>query len=316
MPLTFIDLFCGIGGFHFGIQRALPDAECVLACDINAVAQRKYEAIHGLKPHGDITSITSPPHADLVCGGFPCQPFSSSGLQNGLNDHRGNLFFEIIAFIKRMPNKPILLLENVKNILRIQKGEVLSLFVKTLVAEGYVVNFEVLSPHQFGTPQHRPRVFFVAHPTTAMDFTPLRAEASPVRLCDVLDTTHPPFHKGFTILPEVRETPKTHLRFIGYTPGSVRDPSKKPSSQGYHHDDNRIFGTRGTSPAILTHNVVHLLDEATNTPFTLTKAERHRIMSFPESMNASLHQLGNAVCPVVVEAIVRQMLAQGLLAST
>ena len=80
---TFIDLFCGIGGFHCALSSL--GARCVFASDIDKFAKAVYEKNYGLRPHGDITKIKVediPPH-DIICAGFPCQPFSISGDQKG-----------------------------------------------------------------------------------------------------------------------------------------------------------------------------------------------------------------------------------------
>jgi len=78
--LKFIDLFCGIGGFRYAFERA--GCECVFSSDWDRFSQQTYEANFGEKPHGDIHSVAVadiPPH-DILCGGFPCQPFSLAGV--------------------------------------------------------------------------------------------------------------------------------------------------------------------------------------------------------------------------------------------
>ena len=98
---TFIDLFCGIGGFH----QAMTDlgGECVYACDIDADCRKTYERNYGIKPDGDITKVEAsdiPPH-DVLCGGFPCQAFSKAGKRLGFADEtKGTLFFDICRILK------------------------------------------------------------------------------------------------------------------------------------------------------------------------------------------------------------------------
>ena len=81
----FIDLFCGIGGFHLALSSF--GAECVFASDIDKHAKVVYEKNHRFRPHGDITQIPvrDIPEHDIVCAGFPCQPFSISGKQKGFD---------------------------------------------------------------------------------------------------------------------------------------------------------------------------------------------------------------------------------------
>ena len=95
----FIDLFCGIGGFHLALSSF--GASCVFASDIDYYAQTSYQKNFGIVPYGDITKIIVKdiPHHDILCAGFPCQPFSISGNRKGFDDDqgRGKLFFNIIA---------------------------------------------------------------------------------------------------------------------------------------------------------------------------------------------------------------------------
>ena len=97
---SFIDLFCGIGGFHLALSSL--GAKCVFASDINEKACKVYEQNFSLKPRGDITKIKCKeiPAHDILCAGFPCQPFSISGNQHGFEDKNGKLFFEIIRIAR------------------------------------------------------------------------------------------------------------------------------------------------------------------------------------------------------------------------
>jgi DNA (cytosine-5)-methyltransferase 1 len=103
--LTFVDLFSGIGGFHLGLEHAAHGAgygiKLQFASDINEPACRVYQENYGDAPEGDVTKIqtSEASGADLLFGGFPCQPFSNSGLKRGLDDERGGLFFEIKRLI-------------------------------------------------------------------------------------------------------------------------------------------------------------------------------------------------------------------------
>jgi DNA (cytosine-5)-methyltransferase 1 len=114
--IKFIDLFAGIGGFHQALKN-IGGFECVFASELDKDASYIYELNHGIKALSDITKIHEkqiPPH-DLICAGFPCQPFSKSGYQQGFDDIRGTLFFDIIRIAKEHKPK-IILLENVSNI--------------------------------------------------------------------------------------------------------------------------------------------------------------------------------------------------------
>lgn len=158
---TFIDLFAGIGGFHYALKSF--GAKAVFASEIDKKAAKIYEINHGLKPHGDITKIeveTIPIH-DILCGGFPCQAFSISGKQKGFEDTRGTLFFDI-ARIAYHHKPKILLLENVKNFVRHNQGKTLKTVISTLENLNYNVFYKVLNTSHFGLPQNRERVYIVA----------------------------------------------------------------------------------------------------------------------------------------------------------
>jgi len=156
----FIDLFCGIGGFRVALEKK--GFECVFSSDIDKVAQGMYFKNFGEKPEGDLTEIPEKriPSHDILCAGFPCQSFSISGKQGGINDKRGRLFYEIIR-IAEYHQPIIMILENVKNILSIDNGKVIKTIEAKLFEIGYDVQRHVLNASNFGIPQSRERVYFV-----------------------------------------------------------------------------------------------------------------------------------------------------------
>jgi len=160
--LKFIDLFCGIGGFHLAMKSL--GAECVLACDIDTKCREVYKNNFGLEPKEDITKlkVEDIPDFDILCGGFPCQAFSHAGKQGGLDDVRGTLFLDVCRIL-RGKNPKYFLLENVKNLTGHDGGKSWTTIHKCLVESGYRTYDTpiVLSPHQIGVPQHRQRVFIL-----------------------------------------------------------------------------------------------------------------------------------------------------------
>lgn len=161
--LKFIDLFCGIGGFHQVLHKY--NSKCVFACDIDENCRKMYEKNYGIKPEGDITKINiqNIPQFDILCGGFPCQSFSNSGKKKGFKDDRGNLFENILS-IATVKKPLFMFLENVKHIKKIDNGNVFKHIIKRINECGYIVNDDTvfeLSPHQLGIPQQRERVIFV-----------------------------------------------------------------------------------------------------------------------------------------------------------
>jgi DNA (cytosine-5)-methyltransferase 1 len=166
---TFIDLFAGIGGFHLALSDL--GGECVFASEIDTDAAAVYAENFDLKPAGDIRAVhvDQIPQHDVLCAGFPCQPFSKSGAQMGLDDEtRGTLFFEI-ARIAEARRPRFLMLENVRNIAKHDNGRTWRVIIGRLRELGYRVSTDplIFSPHllppdQGGAPQFRERVFVLA----------------------------------------------------------------------------------------------------------------------------------------------------------
>ncbi len=163
MPLQFIDLFAGLGGFHLALEGM--GHECVFASELKDDLRKIYNVNFPNTPiYGDITQINPaeiPPH-DVLCAGFPCQPFSQAGKRQGFADEkeRGNLFDNICEIVDE--HKPrFIFLENVSNLKGHDKGNTWKTIKQKLDDLDYWVDAEILSPHQFGIPQHRRRIYIV-----------------------------------------------------------------------------------------------------------------------------------------------------------
>ena len=117
---------------------------------------------YGLKPVKDIKDINEKtlPDFDILCGGFPCQPFSNGGNKKTFEDKRGLLFDEIMRIVKEKQPR-FLFLENVKHILKVSDGEVLAYIEQQIDEHGYVLQRFQMSPHDYGVPQQRERIYFV-----------------------------------------------------------------------------------------------------------------------------------------------------------
>ena len=159
----FIDLFCGIGGFH----QAMSDlgGTCVFASDIDADCRKTYQRNYNLEPAGDITKIDAKdiPEHEVLCAGFPCQAFSKAGKRLGFADEtKGTLFFDILRIMEYHKPK-YALLENVRNLASHDKGNTWRVIHDSLAELGYnVIDYPVIfSPHYLGIPQHRERVFIM-----------------------------------------------------------------------------------------------------------------------------------------------------------
>jgi len=158
--MRFVDLFAGLGGFHQGLVRL--GHRCVFASEIDPELAELYHRNLGLKPAGDIrAAIANVPAHDILCAGFPCQPFSKAGEQKGFTcPEWGDLFDYVVAILKRHAPR-YLMLENVPNLLRHADGQTWTKISERLRQLGYNVDWTRLSPHMFGVPQVRERAFIV-----------------------------------------------------------------------------------------------------------------------------------------------------------
>lgn len=180
-PLTFIDLFAGIGGFH----KAFHDcgAECVFVSEWDDAARKTYKANYQkISPKifedeeklfaGDITKVKAEdiPDFDILTGGFPCQPFSQAGLKKGFNEARGTLFFDVARIMKAKQPKAFFL-ENVRGLLTHNEGKTFAT-IKRIIEEDldYSFYYKVVKASDFGVPQHRPRLFMVGFKDEGIDF--------------------------------------------------------------------------------------------------------------------------------------------------
>lgn len=250
MSLKFIDLFAGLGGFHVGLTSL--GMECVFASEINKTMATLYEQNYGFSGvEGDIKQIPEEaiPKHDILCAGFPCQPFSKSGKQHGLLDTvRGNLFYDILRIVKLHRPKYILL-ENVANLHKHDEGNTWRTIKSSLEALEYKVDHRILSPHQFGIPQIRQRMFIVAcsegldhfdwpapgsYPTMSvadiLEENPVGVSCIPFREKSVLDT----WQRFLDAIPATAELPSFPIwatEFGATYPFEKQVPAMLTSSQ-------------------------------------------------------------------------------------
>lgn len=156
----FIDLFSGIGGFHQAMKNL--GGKCVFASEIDPYAIESYKENYGIDSSHNIveTKAEDIPQHDVLCAGFPCQPFSKAGDQMGFEDKtKGTLFFEICRILK-YHKTPYIILENVRNLVSHDNGKTWNVIRDSLKELGYVITEEplIISPHQLGIPQLRERV--------------------------------------------------------------------------------------------------------------------------------------------------------------
>ncbi|MEL6467782.1 MAG: DNA (cytosine-5-)-methyltransferase [Pseudomonadota bacterium] len=158
--MKFIDLFAGLGGFHQALSAR--GGECVFASELNADLADLYEMNFGIRPAGDIRKVDlqAIPDHNVLCAGFPCQPFSKAGDQKGLECPQwGNLFDYVVAILK-IKKPRYFIIENVPNLVRHNGGKTWETICRQLAAD-YDISDQKLSPHMFGIPQKRERAFIV-----------------------------------------------------------------------------------------------------------------------------------------------------------
>lgn len=168
---TFVDLFAGIGGFHAALSAM--GGRCVYAVEIDPQAAKVYQRNWGLDPLGDVTMDANDrtmtvPHHDVLVAGFPCQPFSKSGAQRGMDETRGTLYWNILKIIQEHHPK-LVLLENVRNLAGPRHLHEWQVIIETLRSQGYrvadvpaIFSPHLLPPERGGRPQVRERVFIAA----------------------------------------------------------------------------------------------------------------------------------------------------------
>lgn len=299
----FIDLFCGIGGFRFAFERI--GGRCVFSSDWDKYSQITYAANFGEKPHGDITAVpvADIPAHDILCGGFPCQPFSLAGVskknslgrKHGFEDERqGNLFFSIRDILKH--HRPAaFVLENVKNLKSHDKGNTFRVIYDTLTRElGYQVHYKIIDA-QSVVPQHRERIFLVGFREPRYFEFPSFPQEGP-KLASILEKEVP---AKYTLTDKLWEylqnyAKKHQAAGNGFGFGLVTGKSTtRTLSARYHKDGSEILVSQGPG----------------KNPRRLTPRECARLMGYPADFKITVsdtqayRQFGNSVVVPVVERI-------------
>lgn len=167
--MRFIDLFAGLGGFHQALARL--GHECVFASELDPVLADTYEKNFGIRPVGDIriAHVDVPEH-DVLCAGFPCQPFSKAGSQMGFSCPESGDLFEYVLKIVQERQPEFIILENVPNLIKHNKGETWKSINNHLSAAGYDIDSRKVSPHRLGIPHARERAFIVGRRSSLKGF--------------------------------------------------------------------------------------------------------------------------------------------------
>ena len=221
--MKFIDLFAGLGGFHLALSRL--GHHCVFASELDSRLQGLYEQNFGMLPQGDIRGIdiNSIPQHHILCAGFPCQPFSKAGEQNGVSCPQwGNLFEDYVLGIAKKHQPNFMILENVSNLERHDGGRTWGKMRQMIQNLGYEVDAKVLSPHKFGIPQIRERFFIVANKKGLKRFKWPEETYEPVSINSVLDLKP---KDAKTLSPQVLECLYVWQDFLKKSPKDLQLPS-------------------------------------------------------------------------------------------
>lgn len=306
--MKFIDLFAGIGGIRIAFERA--GGQCVFTSEWNRFAQETYAANFGELPAGDICSIKADeiPSHDILCAGFPCQPFSIAGVSkknslgraHGFADReQGNLFFEIMRILRY--HKPeIVFLENVKNLVSHDRGRTFRTILKLLESAGYNVNWKVYDAAAF-VPQHRERTIIVGSLSGEITL-PEPPAHEPHQLGDVLqrriDARYTLSDKLWNYLQQHAAKHREKGNGFGFGLAS-RDGITRTLSARYYKDGSEI-----------------LIPQRGRNPRRLTPRECARLMGFPDTFRIPVsdtqayRQFGNSVCVPLMEYLASSVTTQ------
>ena len=305
---AFVDLFAGIGAFRLALESF--GAKCVFSSEWDKDAQDVYELNFGDRPKGDITKIPAAeiPHHDILCAGFPCQPFSISGKQLGFQDTRGTLFFDV-ARIAKYHRPRVILLENVKNFVSHDSGRTLTTVISVLDSLGYDIYYDIYNAAEYGIPQKRERIFIVCFrkDLKVKDFRKPPPVELTIHLEDVLlsdeETSEYVINRNDV---KLKETLKEH------SDKPIRIGTVNKGGQG-----ERIYSPKGTAITLSAsgggagaRTGLYLINGKVR---RLAPRECARLQGFPDSYilaarkNVAYKQLGNSIAVDVIQHIILEI---------
>lgn len=326
----FIDLFAGIGGFRMALQNE--GGVCVFSSEFDDNAQMTYYENYGEIPFGDITLERTksyiPDSFDILCGGFPCQPFSICGKKKGFEDTRGTLFFDVCQILDKHKPK-VCFLENVQHLTKHDHGNTFRVIIDSLINLGYNVTNKILNSKDFGLPQFRERIFIVGSRSDLFLFSAIKK--SPIVSMESFLDTDGDFEylekDVYTLLPNelVKIQAKSGLKFVGYRNKGQWKKGVRPNTEHLsrvHRQPNRIYSIEGTHPTLPSQETsgrfwIYIPKEDKVRKLTIN--ECYRFMGYPanfvkhSSIGTDYKQLGNSVAIPVISAIIKEILKQELL---
>lgn len=305
----FIDLFCGLGGFRIAFEKA--GGECVFSSDIDKYVKEVYSENFGEIPYGDITQTATEdiPEHDILCAGFPCQPFSTAGRRLGFEDTRGTLFFEVARILKEKQPKGFIL-ENVKGLTNHDKGKTLQVILKTIEEIGYDYKYKILNAKDYNVPQNRERWYCIGirkgSGINIEDFSFPDKEELEIKLEDIIEVIND--ESEYTISETCERNIRTHIekRNINITSHTLAYDIRPSRCHFVLGDISNCLtakmGTGGSNvPVVINQNR------------KLTERECLRLMGFPDSYKIgkgyqSYKQIGNSVVIPVINKLAKELI--------
>ncbi|MDY3994446.1 MAG: DNA cytosine methyltransferase [Candidatus Onthovivens sp.] len=279
---TFIDLFAGIGGFHIAMDNL--GGKCVFASEWDSDCRKTYKTnfiktcpdifVNDKNYVGDITKVNPNdiPDHDVICAGFPCQPFSQAGQKRGFEDTRGTLFFNVANIIKVKKPKAVFL-ENVRGLFTHDGGKTFEVIKNAILELGYTFHYKIVKASDFNCPQHRPRLYMICFRNDIDDSAFTFPQPVPLtkNMSWVFDGATVNKEIGFTLRVGGKSSPITDRRnWDGYiVDGKERriGPKEGKRMQGFPDD-----------------------------------------FEFPVSNSAAMKQLGNSVAIPAIQAVASEMI--------
>jgi DNA (cytosine-5)-methyltransferase 1 len=334
---TFIDLFAGIGGFHLAMHNV--GGKCVFASEWDKFARITYEEnFKKISPelfennNYNVDINDADPNKiddfDVLCAGFPCQPFSHAGLKKGFEDTRGTLFFNIAEIIntkiqKGYPPK-VLLLENVKGLRGHDKGKTLTKIIQVLDNLGYIVETKVLNSKFFGVPQNRERLFIVAWlkninaPTNFIFPLGLDKDNLPIFDEEGLILKSKPIKVGDILLPNVDNKYTISDRLYNGHKRRLKEHKEKGNGFGFSMFNSDSAYTSTISARYYKDGSEILIQQQNSNPRKLSPKEAGLLQGYPidngfritVSDVQAYKQFGNSVTVPVVKTIATEILKQ------
>ena len=318
----FIDLFCGIGGFRTALSQLW--GECVFSSDIDEDCKKSYFLNYWELPHWDIT-LANPkeiPSHDILCGGFPCQPFSISWKQKWFEDTRWTLFFNTLEIIKEKKPK-VVFLENVANLRTHDKWNTLKIIINALQEIWYKPSYKVLNAKDFWVPQNRERIIIIASTEKEFDFWVIK-NLPRKNIIDILDKEWSFEYlqpNEYTILDKkLRRQQPSGLIFCWYRNKPIRTKWARENTEHLsrvHKQPNRIYHIDGVHPTIPSQESAWrfwIYDN--NTVRKLTINECFKLQGFPAtfikiwSKGKLYNQIWNSVAIPMIKSIWDSILEQ------